>query len=225
MKMKRWILLLTVLCCIGLALAASGAPAEDDSAKLPAGETAEEEKATEDALPEEGTEEEELPEAGTEGEVLPGTEETPDTPEDPQETEQGSVSPSGLPEYQPGSLQLYSTPDDEFRFERPYRYAYYVIWGEFGDLLDEEQLQDFFVWSEQEHVRTNYGRDRDEMYLVSFVKRYNISREDFDRAVDKFIANNRDSSCFMTHEVCEVPNADIIYTFDNEIINYYYRYE
>ena len=97
-----------------------------------------------------------------------------------------------------------------------------MIWGEFGDLLDEKQLEDFFAWSEQERVRTNYGRDQDEMFLVSFVKRYNIPREAFDEAVDKFIASNRE---WVTEEEYEVPNADIIYTFDNEIINYYYRYE
>jgi hypothetical protein len=77
-------------------------------------------------------------------------------------------------------------------------------------------------WLEEESQKTNYGELMDEMLLVSFVKRYNITREEFDAATAKFAENVKND----THtEECEVPNGDILYTFDNEIINHYYRYE
>ena len=93
------------------------------------------------------------------------------------------------------------------------------------ELLSEEEMQDFYMWSEEGAKNVNYGETQEEMLLVSFVKRYDITREEFDSAVEKFIAHNEEMGCDMTGEEYEVPNGDIIYTFDNEIINHYYRYE
>lgn len=127
-----------------------------------------------------------------------------------------------LPVYQPGSIILEDRNNDDYNFERKYRIAYYTIVGKFWGLLDEEELEDFYEWAEDSSEETNYGEHRDEMKLVSFVKRYNITREEFDSVVEKLIEEGGDSE---VHEEYEVPNADIIYTFDNEIINEYYRYE
>ncbi len=63
------------------------------------------------------------------------------------------------------------------------------------------------------------------MLLVSFIKHFNITREQFDSAVEEFIKRNTEAGWDMTREENEVPNGDIIYTFDNKIINEYYRYE
>ena len=63
------------------------------------------------------------------------------------------------------------------------------------------------------------------MQLASYLKRYQIPREEFDKAAEKFIANGKAAGWDTTQEEYEVPNGDIIYTFDNEIINQYYRYE
>ena len=64
------------------------------------------------------------------------------------------------------------------------------------------------------------------MYTVSFVKYFEISREDFERCCEqkrKRLEYLRDE---LGHDIniegAEIPNADIIYTFDNEIINNYY---
>ena len=70
---------------------------------------------------------------------------------------------------------------------------------------------------------TNYGEHFDEMYLVSFIKHFNIPREEFDKAVKEYISHRTTEE--LKKEFWEAPNADIIYTFDNEIINEYYRYE
>lgn len=64
------------------------------------------------------------------------------------------------------------------------------------------------------------------MYTVSFVKYFNIPREVFDKACDEFIErigylHEREGDDIST-ESYELPNADIIYTFDNEITNNYY---
>lgn len=130
-----------------------------------------------------------------------------------------------LPEYQSGSIRLNDQNLDDYDFNRQYRAVYYTIYGEFFELLDNTQQQDFYGWLEESSAETNYGEFRNEMLLVSMIKRYNIPREDFDKAVEKYISNKQIVSTHMLHEDNEVPNADIIYTFDNEIINEYYRYE
>ncbi len=122
-----------------------------------------------------------------------------------------------LPKYVPGSIELQDQRYDDYPTERKYRIAYYRIAGEFLDLLSKEDLQRFYDW-------THTLEDPDlsnEMMMVAFVKQFNISREDFELAAERFRKSNESA----THmEEYEVPNADIIYTFDNEIINEYYRY-
>lgn len=130
-----------------------------------------------------------------------------------------------MKEYQPGSIQLTDQDRDDYDFNRPYRALYYTIYGVFLELVDDTQRQDLYDWLEKSSIETNYGETQDEMLLVSLVKRYNISKEEFVKAVDRYISNNQISSSYMLHEDVEIPNADIIYTFDNEIINHYYRYE
>ena len=62
-----------------------------------------------------------------------------------------------------------------------------------------------------------------EMALVTLVKHCNISKQDFNKAVDEYIKMCASAGFDMAEEQFEIPNADIIYTFDNEIINAYYR--
>lgn len=126
-----------------------------------------------------------------------------------------------LPVYQPGSIILEDQDRDDYDFERKYRIAYYRIWGDFEDPLSKEELEDFYEWFDKKAKEEGYGEFQEEMSLVSFVKRYNITREEFDACVEKFKEAHKDS---LNYEEYEVPNADIIYTFDNAIINEYYRY-
>ena len=125
----------------------------------------------------------------------------PTSPTDPSDPDD-PIDPQVFPEYVPGSIVLEDRTQDDYSFMRKYRIAYYRIWGEYMDLLDDEQ--------------------REEMLLVSFVKRYNISREAFDAATTLLAEH---CECDTHLEECEVPNGEIIYSFNNEIINYYYRYE
>lgn len=139
-----------------------------------------------------------------------------------------SESPSKtgtLPEYKAGSIKLEPQDQDDYAFIRKYRIAYYQIWGEFAELLSEEEYQDYMEWIDKKAKQDGHGEFQDEMLLVSFVKRYNIPREEFNQAVEKYIANSKAAKCDLSAEPYEVPNGDIIYTFDNEVINRYYRYE
>ena len=73
------------------------------------------------------------------------------------------------------------------------------------------------------------------MAIVAFIKEFNISREDFDRANAIHNKNASDSQSDIITDVSqykpgydraiecnETYNADIIYTLDNEKINAYY---
>ena len=139
-----------------------------------------------------------------------------------------SESPSKtgtLTEYKAGSIKQEPQDQDDYAFIRKYRIAYYQIWGEFAELLSEEEYQDYMEWVDKKAKQDGHGEFQDEMLLVSFVKRYNIPREEFNQAVEKYIANSKAAKCDLSAEPYEVPNGDIIYTFDNEVINRYYRYE
>ncbi len=135
-----------------------------------------------------------------------------------------SPSEATLPEYVPGSIKLQDQDMDDYPFERKYRITYYRLWGEFEDLLSEEEKKDMETWFEEFCASTDYGETAEEMLLVSFLKRYQITREEFDAALERYIAYNEVYVDFNDEE-WEIPNGDILYTFDNEIINHYYRYE
>ncbi len=73
--------------------------------------------------------------------------------------------------------------------------------------------------------------DTNQMVMKAFLEHYNISRKDFDKANLKWAKIVRDDfggkpmmnpKDFANQETDEVFNGDIIYTFDDEIINKYY---
>ncbi len=120
--------------------------------------------------------------------------------------------------------------DDEFTLDdMPMRYMYYSLTYPHAQLVEDKEAYD--KWYD-EIVVTD---DMDEMLLVSFVKQFNIPKEDFEKANEewiKFITEVRGRTPVTppfdtAHEaeLCEVPNADVIYTFDNEFIKEYYKRE
>lgn len=125
--------------------------------------------------------------------------------------------PTGL-EYVPGSIPLLENDYYGYGVNRPYRLLYYTIPDYICDLVSNEDHKE---WASKHFWGKFYKLD--EMGLVKFVKYFNISREDFDKAVA--IGNSVYSEYINSSEEYEVPNSDVIYTFDNEIINKYYRYE
>ncbi|MGN0543525.1 MAG: hypothetical protein ACI4JG_08765 [Acutalibacteraceae bacterium] len=107
-----------------------------------------------------------------------------------------------------------------------YRMDYYDIPAPFAKIIDSEVFEPWY-----EKVVKENPNETNQMVMKRFIEHFNVSREDFDRAnlewakiiVKDFkgepMMNPQD---FSNQETDEVYNADILYTFDDEIINNYY---
>ncbi len=107
-----------------------------------------------------------------------------------------------------------------------YRSIYCCIPRPFANLVDFYEFEEWY-----DIVIENDPNKTEIMPMKLFVQEFNISREDFDRANlewSKIIINGfhgipmMNPQDFLNQETDEVYNADIIYTFDDEIINNYY---
>lgn len=119
--------------------------------------------------------------------------------------------------------------------EYKYRALYYSVPDPFINLVDRDA---FWNWFENETPYRQYPlEDVEEMAIVAFIKEFDISREDFDKANEKHkqilleyggmaVMNPGADDPYYDRDIesHEIFNADIIYTFDNEIINAYYLY-
>lgn len=131
-----------------------------------------------------------------------------------------------LPVYVPGSVKLMdpltAQGELEYKFVPTYRTAYYRLMGELIDLVDNEEC---IKWCDGFWQKYDWNEPK-EMMTVAFVKHFNISREDFEVAIEMRRKSNveldQKGAIDMNDERYELPNADIIYTFDNDIINTYY---
>ncbi len=109
--------------------------------------------------------------------------------------------------------------------QEKYRQCYYQIFYQLAKLVDPEELD---AWEDEV-----YALDPDEtneMVVKLFIQHFNISKEDFEKANlelakalylpgCEIMMNPKD---YVNQEMYEIYNADIIYTFDDEIINEYY---
>ena len=108
-----------------------------------------------------------------------------------------------------------------------YRLIYYNVPLPFWELVDnQDELQEWY-----ENLLEVNPDETNQMVMKVFLEHYNISREDFDKANLKWAKIVRDDfrgkpmmdpKDFANQETDEVFNGDIIYTFDDEIINEYY---
>lgn len=109
---------------------------------------------------------------------------------------------------------------------RKYRNNYYQIPAFFAEIVN----QDIFSAWEKEYYANNYSDDTNVMVMVDFIKEFDISKEDFERANLKyayFIDEVYSHICldpqdYADQEFQEIYNTEIIYTFDNDLINEYY---
>ena len=183
---------------------------------------------TEDPVPAESTE----PANQSEAIETPIPEETE---EDPWVT-QNRVIPDVIPEFDETAYQVLSPQEaleqncDFYKYEPQYRDTYYWVTP---DLLAAANIgnKEYGEWiAENIHPNEINGIEPQEMYTVTFIKDFHISREAFEQACQEFQLWLEDKSerwaegdAIFSMEEYEMPNADIIYTFDNEIINNYYR--
>ena len=109
-----------------------------------------------------------------------------------------------------------------------YRTCYYNVPKPFADLIDKNTFDEWFdMYLESYDSDQGYN---DGMAIKAFILHFNISREQFDKAnlkLAQLIKSINGKPCmdpkdYANQETDEVFNGDIIYTFDDEIINAYY---
>ena len=130
-----------------------------------------------------------------------------------------------LPVYMPGSIEINHEQDygegDNTNYKRSYRRIYYVLPGALSNLVDPEA---YCAYSEEFWAHYS-GEEITEMFMVTFIKRFNIPKSQFIKAFEEVKVIWAETGLNLNNENWEIPNADIIYTFDNDIINEYYRRE
>ena len=133
--------------------------------------------------------------------------------------------PEHLPRHMPGSIilhpeRLFSSLID-VSSPMQFRAVFYNISAEFMDLVPVDELGDWLDGIGETYL--------DSMMLMRFVQYFNITREEFDRVADELrVVLERMATrgtIDIADEFFELPNADIIFTFDNDIIRYYFRRE
>lgn len=145
--------------------------------------------------------------------------------------ENNKVTLDAIPEFDFNSLTVYS--DEEalekipFRttFLPTYRAIYYWEPTFLSDLVNREDFNSWYKEVVLPNIENN--TEPQEMYTVSFVKYFQISKDDFDKACEarklRFEYLHDTYGHDISLEGAETPNSDIIYTFDNKIINAYFR--
>jgi len=140
--------------------------------------------------------------------------------------------------YAPKDIKLIESGDlylDDWGTAAKYRAIYYktsiISWilpysnPEMSEAIDEIKK------GHKGHSGDDRFVETDEMHMVALIKHFDILKEDFIAAIEKEkLLLLQENATFgwkneFDNERMELPNADIIYTFDNEIINAYYRRE
>jgi len=146
-----------------------------------------------------------------------GTKETTSSTEETMITVTTSATETTIPQITPDQLPKpdeIRLKDDHYAwyegFVPKYRSIYFGFSGTIGDLGEFVPI---------------HGDKTDEMEMANYVRYNNIRKEDFIAAVQKDYELCLWRGEDIYDEGAELPNPDIIYTFDNEIINAYYRRE
>jgi len=114
------------------------------------------------------------------------------------------------------TLEDYCT-DGEANYKRSYRLIFYRIPIELINLAGQDGYD--FVESAMSEYTSSEPK---EMIIALFVKHFNIPKDQFINLFEDIKASRLESGLDVTNEEYEIPNAEIIYTFDNETINEYY---
>jgi len=138
--------------------------------------------------------------------------------------------------YPPEYIKL--VPDSELAMdwgkEIPKYRAIYYNTGNVDELIDPVRRETSEIDNLMDAIHYIDGEyDTGEMRLVTMLKHFNISKEDFEKvlkeswqeSIEYNISHGWEigSEIILDEEGWEYPNPDILYTFDNEIINAYYR--
>ena len=180
---------------------------------------------TEDPVPAESTE----PADQSEAIETPIPEETE---EDPWVT-QNRVIPDVIPEFDETAYQVLSPQEalEQRGFFYTYTPEYRDIYHWIPKGLSEAaniSYEEIDQWREETVIPNKINNvEPQEMYTVSFIKHFHIPKDIFEQVCEElplwYDGLYGEDGYDKTEEQYEIPNADIIYTFDNEIINNYYR--
>lgn len=124
-----------------------------------------------------------------------------------------------LPEYVDGSITLNRKAPQGITYARSYRNCYYKLGNTFSKLFPEDKLEAAMA----SLVKTKNGEEPDVMVLAALLEYFGIEKAEFEAAIETERAYCQKYGLDTTNEDYELPNADIIYTFDEEIIKHYYR--
>ena len=148
---------------------------------------------------------------------------TPTQPTDPTQETQPNL------EYVPGSVII--DPDWDGNSGTParkHRNVYYRIHGFFLNLIPDGKWGE--VTDRLNAIPKDADGDSTQMAYLVFIQVMDLPREEFEKAVDRqrqlwISQGDIEEGQEVVHECYELPNADVLYTFDNDLINYYYRLE
>ena len=143
-----------------------------------------------------------------------------------------------VPVYVPGSMKLLPTeqlkaelwpvllpgeeePDIPLDFRYCYYHSYATLWTLAVDVDPDEYYEWLTTLPRAEDFYPNGTAE--EMPLVTLVKHFKVPKCVFVAEVERQKEGRAALGEDMSAELNEFPNADIIYTFDNKLINYYYR--
>jgi len=121
--------------------------------------------------------------------------------------------------YPPEEMRLLSPNIMGFQFTPSKRSVYYFLYAP-ESYVSAEVVSDYYTNLDEITIEPT------EMAMVTFIKAYNIPKKAMEEVVQSLI-----DSCLeegfggrdFLNEAYEIPNLDIIYTFDNRIIDAYYR--
>ena len=113
--------------------------------------------------------------------------------------------------------------EDYFPFSFTRRTVFYTLPGFIESLVDDPEAVAFV----NEYIQTMSGPmdSPNEMPLMVFLRELNVPKEDFVRELDVIRQGRIERGVDLTSERWELPCPDIIFTFDNQIINAFYRRE
>jgi hypothetical protein len=101
-----------------------------------------------------------------------------------------------------------------------FRSIYYYGFDGVDELFAPGAIQNFL-----DDMGRGYKEYPDEMVLLTMIKKYDLPKENLEEAIKRAAEDILSRGRNLSEESDELPNPDIIYTFDNEIINGYYRRE
>ena len=104
-----------------------------------------------------------------------------------------------------------------------FRYCYYYSYVYFWSLFDSYVGADEYYTTLPRTEDFYPNGPAQEMPLVTLVKHFKVPKHVFVAEVERHRKVDLSLGKDLSEERYELPNADIIYTFDNEIINAYYR--